>query len=341
MRSVKALAQLPAQLQQLIVQFEGSRLPADSCSLCHLTALTELETNYQPVRFEYIWTSRCAQSQAPRLPLPSSLRLLTLRDCSAGTSVALLGLQQAAVPQELQQQPKGLAPQQLPRLQLIVRDNSLPAQASELHLLSALTGLSELGLSYSSISTAAAAASAWGVLQLKQLRVTASEKRWLVEQNMQLPASAFQQLSGVTCLSLTNCRVGESSLRAIGKYCKALQELSLLECRGVKADELTASAVKLQQRQLRKLDVTGRVSKAALAELARVAPQLQMRSFSAPRLHLDNATSESEPQVGERWQQLSATSSVCFLQSCQLIAPQLQLEAAATVAATHVLAFAK
>jgi hypothetical protein len=143
--------------------------------------LTALETNYQPVRFEYIWTSRCAHSQAPRLLLPSSLLLLTLRDCSAGTPVALLGLQQAAVPQELQQQPWGLAPQQLPRLQLIVRDNSLPAQASELHLLSALTGLSELGLSYSSISTAAAAASAWGVLPLKQLRVTASEKRWLVE----------------------------------------------------------------------------------------------------------------------------------------------------------------
>jgi hypothetical protein len=107
--------------------------------------------------------------------------------------------------------------------------------------------------------------------------------------------------------------VGESSLRAIGKYCKALQELRLLKCRSVKADALTTPAVKLQQRQLQQLDVTGSVSKGALAELARVAPQLQLqaRSFSAPRLRLANATSESEPQVGVRWQQLPANASVC------------------------------
>jgi hypothetical protein len=333
MRSVKALAQLPAQLQQLNVQFESSDVATESCSLCNLTALTELDTNYRPIRFEYRWSLRYTQCLAARLLLPGSLRLLTLCDVTAPAPLALLGLQQVALPQELQQPPWGLTPQQLPRLQLHVRDDSLPDR--ELRRLSSLTGLNELGLTYSSISTAAAAAAAWGVLPLRQLTGTDSDSRLPCEQDVQLPASAIKQLTGVTSLTLANCRVGEESLRAISNYCKALQELILLECRGVKADVLTAAVVKLQQQQqqLRRLGVTGTVSTAELAVLARLAPQLQLQaaSCSTRRSKLANGTSESERQMSDRWLQFSAR---CIFSGCQVLAPQLQLVVAATVAVT-------
>jgi hypothetical protein len=188
--------------------------------------------------------------------------------------------------------------------------------ADELCKLTRLTGLTNLALTYSSISTAANAAAAWGTLPLKQLSIAGISESWRCERSMRLPASAIQQLSGVTSLTLSNCKLGGEMCAAIATECTALQELSLQQCWGVSAAALAALAAQLQL--LRRLDVTGTVSNAAeLARLSRMAPQLllEARSLSESRFCAGNAR---ESQMGGvRNSSQPAEFAACCCMSCR------------------------
>jgi hypothetical protein len=263
--SVDALALLPAQLQQLKVQFAGSAV-RQSFSLCNLTALTELATNLHPDEFRYLQPSSSSSSsdssniEQVSVLLPQTLQRLTLFDRHTG---------QDQLPVVLLQQQAAL---QLPRLQVCVGHSCMTAR--ELNSLKKLTGLTELQLGYSSMSAAVASAATWGDLPVKQLSIMNSNTR----RQLQLPASAVRQLTGVTCLALKDCTLSDGLLGAVGS-CSKLQHLSLQQCRGCTSTALVVAVQHLQQ--LRQLEISGSgAMHAAALVLKRIKTELHVLPVS-------------------------------------------------------------